>query len=150
MLFNLHCERLLAFLMDRDRIREELATLNQRAAEGVSILRAIKARLDTMENKLMATQEEVQAIKDLIAELKLGFEIHVEEVQSILGNLDSVLDAIAARIQVLIDNGTGGPDLAGILADLQSAKDAQLQKLTEVKVKAQAVLAEADSLDGQD
>lgn len=148
MWFNLDCERLLALLLDRDRIKQQLDVLTQQAADVISILRGIRCRLDDMEKKIMATQEEADAIKAGIAELKAGFEAHVDETQSILGNLDSKLDEVAARIQALIDAGIGGPDLSSILADLQAAKDSQLQKSTEVKVKAQAVLAEADTLDG--
>lgn len=150
MWFNLSCDRLLALLLDRDRVMHELTGLNQRGAEIASILSAIRGRIDSLEKRIMATQEEADAIKAGIAELKAGFEAHVDETQSILGNLDSKLDEVAARIQALIDAGIGGPDLSSILADLQAAKDSQLQKSTEVKVKAQAVLAEADTLDGSE
>lgn len=150
MWFNLSCERLLALLLDRDRIKQQLDVLTQQAADVISILRGIRCRLDDMENKMNATQEQVDEIKTLVGEIKTGFETHIDETQTVLGAFDSKLDEIAIRIQALIDAGIGGPDLSGILTDLRAFKDAQMQSVTEIKVKAQAVLAEADTLDGSE
>lgn len=148
MWFNIGCERLLALLLDRDRIKQQLDVLTQQAADVISILRGIRCRLDDMEKKMNATQEQVDEIKVLVGEIKTGFETHIDETQTVLGAFDNKLDEIALRIQALIDAGIGGPDLSGILTDLRTFKDAQMQAVTEIKVKAQAVLAEADTLDG--
>lgn len=144
MWFNLTTETLIKLLLDRDRTIAELQSINSK-------LLGVTCKLEILEKITMATQEQVDQLQTDLNEVSAAFAAHNESVMGTLNNIDVKLDEIATRIQSLIDSNSGsGPDLSPLLDQLAALKSEISTKSAEIQSKADAVLAEADTLDGSD